>query len=81
MQVWITLDTIDGTASRVKGPVHVDEIDLQGLLFALNRADVAGVTFTRANPLGKVMNPDWRCTFCGAINKHGSESCVHCNAG
>jgi hypothetical protein len=48
--VWITLDSIDGS-SRVKGPLHADEIDLTGLLFRLNERDLATVTFTRANPL------------------------------
>ena len=53
MRLWITLDRMNGETT-VKGPVHPDEIDLQGLLFYLSRADVAGVTFTRADPLSKL---------------------------
>ena len=48
--LWITIDNIDGT-SVVKGPVYPDEIDLTGLLFRLNRGDLATVTFTNAKPL------------------------------
>lgn len=48
--VWITLDSIDGK-TRIKGPLHPDEIDLTGLLFRLNERDLATITFTRANPL------------------------------
>lgn len=63
MKVWISLDKIDGSRSSLRGPVHSDEIDLTGLLFYLNRADVAGVTFTRADILSKLHlltteNPD-----------------------
>jgi hypothetical protein len=50
MQVWITIDRMDG-GTTVKGPFHPDEISLTGLLFKLNESGVAGVTFTRANPL------------------------------
>lgn len=53
MRLWITLDRLDGTTT-VKGPIHPDEIDLTGLLFYLSRADVAGVTFTLADPLKKL---------------------------
>lgn len=55
MKVWITLDMVDGTASRVlKHPVHVDEIDLHGMLFKLNTQGVAGITFTRADVLERL---------------------------
>ena len=48
--LWITIDNLDGT-SAVRGPVYPDEIDLTGLLFRLNRGDIATVTFTNAKPL------------------------------
>lgn len=51
MKVWVTLDKIDGSASEVRGPFNPDEINTFGLLMYLNRGDVAGVTFTRENPL------------------------------
>lgn len=54
MRVYITLDKIDGSRSRVKGPVYLDEIDLHGLLFFLNQADVAGVSFVRADLLNRI---------------------------
>jgi hypothetical protein len=54
MKVWISLDKIDGSQSRLRGPVYVDEIDLHGLLFYLSKSDVAGVTFTRADILSKL---------------------------
>ena len=55
MKVWITLDHFDGSQSRTsKKPVHVDEIDLHGLLFHLSSAGVAGVTFTRADVLERL---------------------------
>lgn len=54
MKVFITLDKIDGSQSRLKGPVHLDEIDLHGLLFYLNQSDVAGVSFVRADILNKL---------------------------
>lgn len=55
MRVWITLDHIDGTQSRTtREPVHSDEIDLHGMLFHLNTAGVAGVTFTRADVLQRL---------------------------
>ncbi len=53
MALWITIDRLDGTTT-VKGPVHPDEIDTYGMLMTLNRGDIAGVTFTRANPLEKL---------------------------
>lgn len=76
--VWVTLDRIDGT-STVKGPVDASEIDLHGLLFYLNTAGVAGVTFTRANPLRSI--GQWRCHWCGATNEKQDTSCKHCNGG
>jgi hypothetical protein len=54
MKVWITLDKIDGSKSRLKGPVHADEIDLFGLLMYLNQRDVAGVSFVRADLLNRL---------------------------
>ncbi len=48
--VWVTLDHIDGS-TKVRGPLHPDEIDLTGLLFRLAERDIATITFTRANPL------------------------------
>ena len=57
MQVFVTLDKIDGSQSRLKGPVYLDEIDLHGLLFFLNQADVAGVSFVRADILTRI-GPD-----------------------
>jgi hypothetical protein len=55
MKVWVTLDHIDGSQSRAtKKPVHLDEIDLHGMLFNLNTAGVAGVTFTRADVLERL---------------------------
>lgn len=54
MKVYVTLDKIDGSQSRLKGPVHLDEIDLHGMLFFLNQADVAGVSFVRADVLSKL---------------------------
>jgi len=54
MKVWITLDKLDGTTSRVAGPVHLDEIDLHGLLFYLNQRDVAGVSFVRSDLLNRL---------------------------
>lgn len=53
MRVWVTLDKLDGS-SEMKGPFSPDEIDTFGMLMYLQRADVAGVTFTRANPLDHV---------------------------
>lgn len=59
MKVWITLDYLDGSRSRVlKEPMHVDEIDLHGMLFKLNTAGVAGVTFTRADVLSRLTTLD-----------------------
>jgi hypothetical protein len=54
MKVYITLDKVDGSKSRLKGPVYLDEIDLRGLLFRLNEADVAGVSFVRADLLNRL---------------------------
>lgn len=54
MRVWITLDKIDGSHSRLKGPVYLDEVNLQGLLFYLNQRDVAGVSFVRADLLSRL---------------------------
>ncbi len=54
MKVWITLDKMDGSQSRLKGPVHLDEVDLHGLLFYLNQRDVAGVSFVRADVLHRL---------------------------
>jgi hypothetical protein len=55
MQVWVTLDKIDGSRSRVsKKPMHLDELDLHGLLFYLNQRDVAGVSFVRADLLNRL---------------------------
>ena len=54
MKVWITLDKIDGSQSRLKGPVHLDTIDTFGLLFYLNQKDVAGVSFVRADVLNRL---------------------------
>ena len=54
MKVWITLDKIDGSRSRLRGPVYLDEIDLHGLLFYLNQRDVAGVSFVRADLLNRL---------------------------
>lgn len=55
MRVWITLDRFDGSQSRTsKDPLWLDEIDLHGMLFRLNEADVAGVTFTRADVLQRM---------------------------
>ncbi len=51
---YITLDRIDGTRTRVKGPIHADEIDLMGLLMYLNQANVAGVSFVRADLLSRL---------------------------
>jgi hypothetical protein len=55
MQVWVTLDKIDGSRSRVsKKPMYIDELDLHGLLFYLNQKDVAGVSFVRADLLNRL---------------------------
>jgi hypothetical protein len=51
--LWVTIDNLDGT-STVKGPVYPDEIDTHGMLFKLSEAKIAGITFTRANPLDKL---------------------------
>lgn len=51
MKVWVTLDYVDGSQSRARGPLDTDQIDTFGLLMFLNQSNVAGVTFTRANPL------------------------------
>ncbi len=53
MALWITIDRLDGTTT-VKGPVEPDEIDTFGMLMTLNRGNIAGITFTRANPLQKL---------------------------
>ena len=49
-KIWVTVDHVDGR-SAVKGPYYPDEIQLTGLLMRLNEADLAGVTFTNAEPL------------------------------
>jgi hypothetical protein len=55
MKVWVTLDHIDGSQSRATTkPMYLDEIDLHGMLFKLNTAGVAGVTFTRADVLERL---------------------------
>jgi hypothetical protein len=54
VRVYITLDKVDGSRSRIKGPVYLDEIDLHGLLFFLNQADVAGVSFVRDDLLRRL---------------------------
>jgi hypothetical protein len=46
----ITVDYMDG-ATRVLGPFYPDEIDTRGMLFNLNEADIASITFSRADPL------------------------------
>jgi hypothetical protein len=57
MKVWITLDYLDGSHSRVLNePKHIDEIDLHGMLFKLNTKGVAGVTFTRADVLQRLID-------------------------
>jgi hypothetical protein len=59
VKVWITLDYLDGSSSRiVKEPVHIDEINLQGMLFRLIEKDVAGVTFTRSDVLNRLTEGD-----------------------
>jgi hypothetical protein len=58
MRVWITLDMVDGSQSRLRGPLHTDEIDTFGMLMYLNRADVAGVTFTRADALQAIQRTE-----------------------
>lgn len=52
--VYVTLDYMDGR-SAIKGPLYPDEIDLTGLLFRLNEAELATVTFTRARPLDPLL--------------------------
>ena len=54
MRVWVTLDKIDGSQSRIAGPLYLDEIDLHGMLFRLNQSDVVGITFSRADALQKL---------------------------
>jgi hypothetical protein len=54
MKVYITKDMIDGSKSKLKGPIYLDEINLSGLLFLLNEADVAGVSFVRADLLNRL---------------------------
>jgi hypothetical protein len=55
MRVWVTLDKLDGSRSRVsKQPMYLDELDLHGLLFYLNQSDVAGVSFVRADLLNRL---------------------------
>ncbi len=53
-KVYITLDKIDGSRDVVKGPIYPDEIDTFGLLMYLNQADVAGVSFVRADLLNRI---------------------------
>lgn len=54
MKVYITKDMIDGSKSRLKGPVELDSIDTFGLLFLLNERGVAGVSFVRADLLNRL---------------------------
>ena len=52
-KLWVTVDYMNGN-TRVIGPLSADEISLHGLLFKLSEKDVAGVTFTRADPLQRL---------------------------
>lgn len=54
MRLWVTLDKLDGSTEQ-RGPYDPDAIDTFGLLMYLNRADVAGVTFTRSNPIDRII--------------------------
>lgn len=55
MRVWVTLDKVDGAESVVKGPIYLDEINVQHMLVAyLTRADVVGITFTSADAFRKL---------------------------
>lgn len=50
----VTIDYMDGR-TKVVGPLHVDEIPLQGMLFRLSERGIAGITFTNAEPLTELM--------------------------
>lgn len=51
MKVKITLDFYDGRKSKVKDMDLADGFSMQDLMFLMMRAEVAGMTITRARPL------------------------------
>jgi hypothetical protein len=46
----VTVDYMDGT-TRVLGPFWPDDVDTRGMLLKLSESEIAGITFTRADPL------------------------------
>ena len=54
MRVWITVDHVDGSRSKARGPFYVDEIDTTAIRLRLSEAGVSSITITRADLLRQV---------------------------
>lgn len=55
MKVKITLDFYDGRKSKVKDMDLADGFSMQDLMFLMMRAEVAGITITRARPVAHMV--------------------------